>query len=65
MIALSAGLIELDVYFTAFIDVSNQRINKDGPREPPKDDVPLSDPAEMDVVIEARMLDLLDHDRVR
>ena len=65
VVALPAGRIDLDVYFGAFIEVSDQRFDKDDPREAPKDNVLLGDPAEMDVVIEARMFDLLDHVRAR
>jgi hypothetical protein len=66
VVALPAGRIDLDVYFTrSFIDVSNKCVDEDGPRDAPKDNVPLGDPAEMDVVIEARMFDLLDHVRAR
>jgi hypothetical protein len=53
------------MYFAIFIDVSDQRVDKDDPREAPKGNVPLGDPAEMDVVIKARMFDLLDHVRAR
>lgn len=65
VVALSAGRIDLDVYFAVFIDVLDQRVDKDDSRKAPKDNVPLGDPAEMDIVIKARMFDLLDHVRAR
>lgn len=65
VVALPACRIDLDVYFAAFIDVSYECVDKDGPRKAPKDNVPLGDPAEMDVVIKARMFDLLNRVRAR
>lgn len=60
VVTLPAGRIDLDVYLAVLIDMSDQRVDKDDSRKSPKDNVPLGDPAEMDVVIEARLFDLLD-----
>ena len=51
VVTLPADGIDLNVDLAAFINVSDQRVDKDAPRKPPKNNVSLSDPAEMDVVI--------------
>jgi len=49
------------MYFAAFIDVSNQRLDEIDPRDSPKHYVALGDSAEMDVIIKAGLFYLLDH----
>jgi hypothetical protein len=65
IVALLASRIDFYVNFTTVLDMSNQRVDKDGPRNSPKDDIPLGFPAKMNIVIKACMFDLLDHARAR